>query len=143
MKIEVLDLPKLIAVNKLEEVTSHHLFSNKMIYDPNGILSAEIFGESRGDRKTTFAWIDLRRKFIHPHIYQKILKQGLFRNIIYLSAGQKRFSVKNGLIVEDPDGWTGLDSLYEHWNEIDWSKHPSSNKLNKSFILFLDSSIFG
>ena len=134
MKIEVLDLPKLIAVNKLEEVTSHHLFSNKMIYDPNGILSAEIFGESRGDRKTTFAWIDLRRKFIHPHIYQKILKQGLFRNIIYLSAGQKRFSVKNGLIVEDPDGWTGLDSLYEHWNEIDWSKHPSSNKLNKDVL---------
>ena len=92
MKIEVLDLPKLIAVNKLEEVTSHHLFSNKMIYDPNGILSAEIFGESRGDRKTTFAWIDLRRKFIHPHISKNFKTRIVSKYNISFCRSKKIFS---------------------------------------------------
>lgn len=135
MKIELLDIDRLIEVNKLQPVTSHYLFSNKkMIYNPDGILSSEIFGISKADRRSTFAYIDLKRKFIHPHIYANVLIP-MFRSTIYIVSGQKRYNVVNGSLQEDEDnGWTGLESLYEHWNEIDWSKSKSVNKTNKTLL---------
>lgn len=134
MKIDILDIEKLIKLNKLQEVTSPRLFSNKMMYDSNGILSSEIFGISKGDRRGTFAYIDLKRHFIHPHIYSKVLKSS-FRNIIYIVSGQKYYSIKNGDIVEDEEnGWTGLESLYDHWDEIDWNNKKSDNITNKKLL---------
>lgn len=133
MKISVLDIDRLILVNKLQEVTSPRLFSSKMMFDPQGILSNEIFGISKSDRRTTFAYIDLKRKFIHPHIYAKVLKP-MFKGIVYIVSGQRRYTVRLGQLVEDPDGWTGLNALYNHWNEIDWKKSKSNNSVNKNLI---------
>lgn len=133
MKIELLDIDKLIEVNHLQEVTSARLFSSKMTYDPDGLLSNEIFGLSKGDRRNTFAYIDLKQPFIHPHIYAKVLKS-IYKNIIYLVAGQRRFSIRNGELVEDENGWTGIANLYDHWDEIDWSKKNSANKVNKKLL---------
>ena len=95
MKIDLLDIDRLIAVNKLQEVTSPRLFSNKMMYDPQGILSSEIFGISKNDRRNTFAYIDLKRHFIHPHIYSKVLKL-MFKGIIFMVSGQRRYTIRNG-----------------------------------------------
>lgn len=139
MKLEILDIEELISVNKLDVVTSPRLFSNNMIFDPNGILSNEIFGLSKSDRRNTFAYIDLRRKFIHPHVYDKVIKE-IFRNIMYLVSGQKRFSIKNNELVLDNNGWTGIDELYDHWDEIDWSKHKSKRDINKSLLSNLKKS---
>lgn len=137
MKIDMLDIDRLIAVNKLQEVTSPRLFSTKMMFDQNGILSNDIFGISKGDRRTTFAYINLNRHYIHPHIYSKVLKS-MFRNIIYIVSGQRYYSVKNGILVEDDDnGWTGLESLYEHWDEIEWKKSKSANDVNKKLMINL------
>lgn len=134
MKIDLLDIDRLIDVNNLQEVSSPRLFSTKMTYDQGGILSNEIFGYSKNERKSTFAYISLKRKFIHPHIYQKVLKP-MFRAIIYIIAGQKRFVIKNGLPVEDSEnGWTGLEELYNHWDEIDWKKSKSTNVTNKQLL---------
>lgn len=128
MKIEILDIERLIDVNKLQEVTSPSIFSSKMVFDPDGLLSNEIFGISRDDRRSTFAYIDLRRPYLHPHIYKKVLKQGVFRDIIYVVSGQHRYVIRNGLPVrDDENGWTGLDQLYKHWDEIDWSKKLGSS----------------
>lgn len=136
MKIDILDINKLIAVNNLQEVTSSHIFSSKMTFDSNGLLSNDIFGISKGDRRSTFAYIDLRRKFIHPHIYQKVIK-ALFRGIVFLVSGQRRYSIKDGILVEDEEGWTGLEALYKHWNEIDWSKKETANTTAKELLMTL------
>lgn len=136
MKIGLLDVDHLIAVNNLREVTSPHLFSTKMTFDSNGILSNDIFGISKNDRRSTFAYINLRRKFIHPHIYQKVLK-AMFNGIIFLIAGQRYYSVQNGILVEDENGWTGIHELYNHWDEIDWTKSKSANTINKSLLINL------
>lgn len=136
MKMDIVDIDRLIEVNKLEKVTSPHLFSNKMTYDPDGILSNEIFGISKGDRRNTFAYIDLGRHYIHPHVYSKVLCP-LFAGFKSILSGQKYFSVKNGLLIEDDDnGWTGIDELYKHWDEIDWKRFrsDSANKTNKEFV---------
>lgn len=79
---------RIIAVNKLQEIRSPRLFSNKMMYDPEGILSSEIFGISKGDRRNTFAYIDLKRHFIHPHLYAKVIKGCL--EILSISCQVKR-----------------------------------------------------
>lgn len=137
MKIEILDMNRIIAVNKLQEITSPRLFSNKMMYDPEGILSSDIFGISKGDRRNTFAYIDLKRHFIHPHLYTKVVKQ-MFRGVIYILSGQKRYVIKNGQLVEDPEnGWTGIDELYKRWNEIDWSKSKSVDSTSKKLLMNL------
>ena len=134
MKIDILDIDRLIAVNKLEEVTSPHLFSTKNMYDQEGILSTEIFGNSKNDRRNTFAYINLKVHFIHPHGYQKILKN-MYRNIIYIISGQKRYVIKDGRLIEDNDnGWTGIISLYDHWNEINWEKMKEGDTVNRKLI---------
>lgn len=137
MKIDLLNMEQLIAVNKLQETTSPRLFSNKMMYDPDGILSSEIFGISKGDRRGTFAYIDLKQHFIHPHIYANVLKR-MFKNIIYLVSGQRRFVVRDGLLVEDQEnGWTGIENLYKHWDEIKWEKSKSADITNKKLLTLL------
>ena len=142
MKIDILDLPRLIEVNKLEQVTSPRLFSSKITFDPGGILSNEIFGISKTDRRSTYAYIQLNRRFIHPHIYSEIMKKkSMFRNVSNLLAGQKRYLVQNGVLVEDKDGWTGITALYEHWKEIDWSKSTSSNRAGKEMLNKLDRDL--
>lgn len=134
MKLELLDIDKLIDVNSLEEVTSPNLFSSKMIFDPEGLLSNEIFGISKNNRRCTFAFISLGRPFIHPHLYDKVVK-GLFRNVMYIVSGQKRYRIEDGYFVEDKEnGWTGLANLYDHWGEIDWSKSKSTNTINKELL---------
>lgn len=137
MNIDIVDVDRLISVNKLKEVTSTKWSSNKMMFDQEGILSNEIFGTSRNDRRNTFAYINLKRYFIHPHIYKVILKR-VYRKIIYIVAGQKRFIIKDGILIEDENGWTGIDALYDNWNKIDWKKIKDSNAKSTSTVQDID-----
>lgn len=133
MKINILDTNKLIEYNGLKPITSPRLYSTKTTFDPEGILSNDIFGLSKGDRRGTFAYIDLKFPFLHPHVYGNVLKR-MFRNISTIVSGQRRYSVVNGKLVADEEGWTGLQSLYDHWDEIDWNKSDSSAKRSKVLL---------
>ena len=136
MKIDILDVDRLVEVNNLQEVSYHKLFSNNMIFHPDGLLSNEIFGISKSDRRSTFAYINLHKKFIHPHIYQKVLKR-IYNKIVYIIAGQMKVSIVNGMMQKDDNGWTGIDQLYNHWDEIDWRRSESVDKINKSLLINL------
>lgn len=127
MKIDLLDFDKIIKMNNLQEVTSPWMVSSKMMFDPDGIFSNTIFGMSKDDRRSTYAYIDLKRKFLHPHIYLNVMKKGLFKKVVPLSYGQERFIVDHGRIVNDNDGWTGLANLYKHWESINWETLGSAN----------------
>ena len=133
MKIDLLNMDKVINVNKLQQVTSPKIFSNNKTFHPDGILSNEIFGISKSDRRGRFGFIDLGQKFLHPHVYEKVLKR-TFLAITNIVTGQKKFSIQNGLISENENGWTGLNALYQHWNEIDWRKLNSSNERNITLL---------
>jgi DNA-directed RNA polymerase beta' subunit len=134
MKLELLDVNRFIQVNAIQECTSPRLFSNKGLFDPGGVLSNEIFGISKSDRLGTYAYIDLKNPFIHPHVYEAFLKR-LFKGVIYIVSGTRRYSIKDSMLVEDNEnGWTGLHQLYDHWDEIDWSKSASSNERSLTFL---------
>lgn len=141
MKLSILDIDRLIEVNKLQPITTGRILSTRMTFDPEGLLSTDIFGVSKAERTNTFAYIDLKRPFVHPHIYAKVLKR-VDRNVVQLISGRKRFSVVDGVLKEDPDnGWTGIAGLYDHWEEIKWENYKSTNKLNKSVLSQLPKNL--
>lgn len=133
MKLDILDVNRLIAVNNINECTSPGLFSTKNMFEPKGVLSNEIFGISKIDRSSIFGYIDLSQPFIHPHVYEAILKR-LFGGIVHIAAGTRRYSIKDGELVQDDNGWTGLIELYDHWDKIDWNKSTSTNERSLNFL---------
>jgi hypothetical protein len=126
MKIDLLDIEKLIKINKLQEVTSPGLFTSGMMYDPDGVLSDKIFGTKKSEKMGTYAYINLKRPFLHPHIYGHVLKRIMRNKIAGILSGTEKFSIQNGVIVPDENGWTGIGNLYKYWDEIDWSKSTST-----------------
>jgi hypothetical protein len=140
MRIELLDIEKLISLNKLKEVTSPWLFLYKNMYDPKGLVSYDIFGVSKGDRRGTFGYIDLKRPFLHPHIYANVLKRMHSKIITGIISGQERYSIQDGFLKEDPEGWTGVQKLYDNWENINWKKSPSVSEHSKSLLSKLDKN---
>ena len=62
-----------IVRNRLPEVTSPFL-KDKGEYDPNGVFSTQIFGNTQKERRTRYAYIDLGDKFFHPYVYEKLVE---------------------------------------------------------------------
>lgn len=123
MKIDLFDFDEMVRVNNLKEVTDPVLFLKGTIPSPNGLLSTDIFGVSMKDRKTTYAYIDLGSKFLHPFIY-KLLKR-LNRNFESIVHSTKTFKIENGVLIEDENGETGLAFLYKNWEKIVFTKNDS------------------
>lgn len=119
MRINLFDVDEFVELNKLQPVTSPVLFERGGVPNPSGLISNEIFGVSIRSRKETFAYIDLNGHFIHPHIY-KIMRR-VFRNIDKIVNGEEYYSIdKQGHLVKDPNGYTGIGFLYDNWDKIKW-----------------------
>ncbi len=119
MRIDLFDMDEFIELNNLKPVTSPVLFERGGIPNPNGLISNEIFGVSVKSRKETFAYIDLHDHFFHPHIY-KIIRR-VFRNIDKILNGESYYSIsKDGSLVKDSNGETGIEFLYNNWEKIKW-----------------------
>ena len=124
MKIELMDVDKFVRLNDLAEITNPISLGRGFIPTPDGLLSTDIFGTSTEDRRRTFAYIDLRCHVLHPLVYKCLIR--VDRRVSNIVTGTKKFSIdKNGLIVEDENGGTGLDWLYANWNKIKWPKKDS------------------
>ena len=120
MKLDLFDFDEFIDINKLQQVTSAVLFQRGDIPNPNGLISNEIFGITTKDRKNTFAYINLYNHFFHPHIYKAIRR--LFRNIDKIVNGESHYSIneEGSLVLDEKEGETGIDFLYENWEKIKW-----------------------
>ena len=121
MKIDLFDVKEFIELNHLKEVTSPVLFQRGDVPHPDGLISNEIFGVTTKSRKETFAYIDLGNHFFHPHIY-KVLRR-IFRNIDKIVSGEEYYSIdQDGHLKLDENGSTGIEFLYENWENIKWDK---------------------
>ena len=123
MYLSMLQMDDFVKINKLAEITDPIYLEHKRP-TPNGLFSYEIFGISQYDRSTIWAYIDLGAKFLHPLAAINFKKYGsMFENIIY---GLKNYRFENGKFIEDPEnGETGIDFLYDHYDDIDWRSTDS------------------
>lgn len=143
----LLDQEKFIKVNMLQEVTDPIMFDKGRVPSTGGLFSTEIFGTSTNDRKNTFAYIDLKTKFILPKAY--ITLKRLNRNFECIVYGTKSYAIQNGALVEDENGGTGIKWLYDNWEKIKFEKNDSSQRnervdvltINKKDTIFCDKYI--
>ena len=109
LQVWLLDSEKFVKVNGLKEVSNPIMFDSGNVPTKDGLFSTEIFGTSSRDRKETFAYIDLYKKFINPKIYLSLIRLNRnFESVIY---GTKKFIIKNDILTPDENGDTGIDWL--------------------------------
>jgi hypothetical protein len=124
MNFELLDIDKFVKVNELKEITNPIFFTRDNAPTPDGLLSNEIFGITKADRGSTFAYIDLGGTFIHP-LYYKIWAT-TDRKVKDVVHGVEEYALdKQGHIVVDPNGKHGIDWLKRNIKDINWSKNDS------------------
>ena len=127
-------MKEMIDINNLQEVTSPVLFQRGDIPHPDGLVSNEIFGVTVQSRKNTFAYINLEGHFFHPHVYKSMKR--MFRNIIKIVTGEQYYSIdKDGHLVLDERGDTGLEFLYANWNKIKWDRSEGQSMRNERIAL--------
>lgn len=133
MKIWLLDEEKFVRVNSLKEVTNPVSFEKGMVPTSDGLFSNEIFGMNIYDRRHNWAYIDLKNHYLNPKAYitLKTLNRA-FESVIY---GTKTYSIKDGLLVEDENGGTGIEWLYKNWEKINFKKNDSNKRNSRIDML--------
>ena len=121
MKIqELFDIDKFIKINDLKEVTSQSIGYKS--YNPQGLFSEEIFGQTEDERKYRCGYIKLPIHVFNPDVAKTIIGRsgGIIRKMAY---AEVRCNLVNGVLVAAVDGeYTGLKDLYEIWDQIDIEK---------------------
>lgn len=123
MELDLIPTRKFIIMNNLREVVDPVLFDRGSVPTSGGLLSTDIFGVSVQERKETWAFIRLNGHFLHPFIF-KLLKR-MNRNFDSIISGSKNYIIKNGILVEDENGETGIEFLYENWEKLNFEKNNS------------------
>lgn len=144
--IELLDLKSFR--KGLKPVLSTEFFSKPGEFHPEGLFSEIIFGPLESlDRRKTFSYIHLYTEVIHPTAYMLLTR--LDKKIELFVSAQEKFSVdKNGTLIIDPNGVTGIKELKKLFPKIVFRGGSSESnrdkfieKIEKSYkneTLFLD-----
>lgn len=138
MKIVLINMDKFVNVNDLQEITNPIMLERGYTPSQDGLLSTEIFGSNITDRRLTFGYISLNTHLFHPLVYTTLKRMNKYIDDIIL--GNKYFSIdKSGEIVEDPNGKTGIDWLYDNWNKIKLKKNTSTIRGERIDFIFQHS----
>ena len=107
-----LDTEKFIKVNELAEIKNPLFFERANTPTADGLLSNEIFGISRDDRSTIFAYINLGgEEFMHPLLYKTWLRLDANVKNVLCEVENYTYDESKGKFVPDPNGDTGLKFL--------------------------------
>ena len=126
LKISPLDTEKFIKVNELKKISNPIFFNRSNLPTEDGLLSNDIFGITKDDRTTIFAYINLGgESFLHPLAYKSWLR--LDSNIKLCVYETETFVLdKNtGKLKPDPNGETGIKFLKKIIKDIDFKKTKS------------------
>jgi hypothetical protein len=132
------DVNEFVETNKLKEVTNHFILDSMGLPDKDGLFSLEIFGRyGSPERKHNFGYISLKRKFLHPFVYNLIQK--MYTNLPQILSGEKYVKLDpNGTIVNVEDktkGFTGIDFIIDNWDKINWNAIGSKARIKKESLL--------
>lgn len=148
--IDILDIEQTIKDYAIPEITTSTLYSsNSSEPHPDGLLSYRIFGNpGTPTRKYAYGYINLNSKFVHPKIYASLInfKREIFRDLIN---GVGNFTVEKGEVkrVVGVDNQlnvkkgekvgTGIEFLYNIWDELDFKPRPDDAQQTKETRAFL------
>lgn len=116
------DIDEDIKVNNLQEVTSSTMYRSTNQFNPEGLFSEEIFGQTDDERRLRCGYIKLPIHVFNPNIAKTIITRsgGIIRKMAY---GDIRCNLVDGTLVEAEDGqYCGIRDLYKIWDEIDIAK---------------------
>ena len=129
LKLEPLNVANFIKVNELEEISDPIFFSRNNVPTEKGLLSNEIFGITRDDRTTIFAYIDLAGEtFMHPLGYKIWCKLDSNVKMCAYEADTFRYDKKSGKLVSDQNGETGIKFLQKLIKTVDFKRTQSSKR---------------
>jgi len=106
-----LDTEKFVKVNELKPITNPLFFERANMPTKDGLLSNEIFGITKDDRSTIFAYIDLGEEFMHPLLYKTWARLDSSMKNVLCEVENYRYDPEIGKFVPDPKGETGLKYL--------------------------------
>jgi len=124
-------------VKPLTPVTNPNIFTSDDKFTESGLFSEKIFGLiDTIDRRKTFSYINLNCYIIHPTLF-KILKR-LNAKIELLISGEKKFIVEDGKVIEDDNGYSGIEFLRSKFSEIKFRGETNEREkliklINKSY----------
>lgn len=129
LELEPLNMPEFMKVNELQEIDDPMFFSRSNMPTPTGLLSNEIFGITKDDRTSIFAYIHLADEiFMHPLAYKTWVR--LDGNVKLCAYEMETFTLdkSTGKLVQDPNGKTGIKYLKEIINHINFKKTDSDKR---------------
>lgn len=126
MEIDIFDMEKFIKINNLKEVTNPIPLERDHVPTVDGLLSYDIFGRTTQDRSETFAYISLNGHFVHPLVYNTWRRMN--RKIEGIIAGTIKVVIdsKGEFVVDEENGWTGLEQFYKHFDELKFKSSKSN-----------------
>jgi len=119
---ELFDIDRYIKTNDLKEVKSQHIYRTQNLFNPEGLFSEEIFGQTSEEQKYRCGYIKLPVHVFNPSVAKTIIARsgGIIRKMAY---GETKCNLKNGVLVPDKEGqYCGLKDLYDIWEQIDIRK---------------------
>lgn len=136
MKIqELFDIDRYIKTNDIMEVTSQQILSSQNNYNPTGLFSETIFGQTPEERKYKCGYITLPVPMFNPYIAINIIKRsgGVIRKMAY---SECKCNLIDGQLVPAEDGqYKGFKDLYKIWEQIDIKKTINSKVQEVTDIL--------
>ena len=117
--IELFDIDKYIKLNDLKEVKSQHIYKTQNMFNPEGLFSEEIFGQTEEEQMYRCGYIKLPIHVFNPSVAKTIIARsgGIIRKLAY---GEVRCNINGGVLVPDKEGkYCGLKDLYDIWEQID------------------------
>jgi len=135
MQLQLLDFDKYVNSNKLLEVKSYKIPSQT--YDEDGLWSETIFGKiGSRNRLLKFGYINLKKDFIHPALYDLI--STVSEQTSKIIRNKEFYIVEDEKYKPHPSGKTGVEFLISTINDVKFSKFCHKHK--KSQAKFLDKT---
>ena len=137
IRFEILDVDKFVKVNNCQPITNPRAFDKDGIPSDDGLLSNKIFGITTEERAGIWAYIDLHGWFIEPSCYKTWIRiDSKIRNCCH---GVGTYSLdKDGYIIEDEKGETGIEFLRKNIQKIQFK--PSKSIKRDLSINYLDQN---
>ena len=124
--IKVLDVDQF--AKGLKPVTSTELKTRTGEFNPNGLLSEEIFGvEGSLDRSKSMSFINLNTKIIHPTLYRHIVRLEPKLEEMFSTVASISF-IPTGGVKDNEDGFTGIAAFIDNFKSMKFRDLDSSSR---------------